>query len=165
MFSTVTTAEGGGWGVSVSTSVGVMHSSEMSSHSVTMTVGSAKELFRRTVTNFNVLKLNSASNSIINMDPELFIKTYGLHYISEVVYGGTFLGFQNLAQREDFCSDSLHIFAKVDVSKAFFSIGGSEDFTHSTSNYNAEMKLTYNIVNRGGPSLTGTGMTPVEMGW
>lgn len=27
------------------------------------------------------------------------------------------------------------------------------------------MKLTYNIVNRGGPSLTGTGMTPIDMGY
>lgn len=47
--NSVTTAEGGGWGVEISASVGLMQSSSMSQKAITMTIGSGITSFRETV--------------------------------------------------------------------------------------------------------------------
>ena len=65
MFSTVTKAEGGGWGVKVSTSVGVMESSTMSQNSLSMTIGAAKTLHSKKIRNIVDLNLTSSAKNLL----------------------------------------------------------------------------------------------------
>lgn len=91
--SSVTNAEGGGWGVEISASVGLMQSSSMSQKSITMTIGSGITLYRDTVRLIETVPLNNASRSLLQRDPDLWVNTYGIHYVSEVVYGASFMGY------------------------------------------------------------------------
>jgi hypothetical protein len=131
--NTITNAEGGGWGVGISASVGVMKNSQMSGKSVTMTVGSAKTLYRKKVRNYPAIPLSNASTSLLSANPDIFVMAYGIHYIAEIVYGGSFLGYQNLAQSHEYGADSLDVFAKLDINETMFTAGGSENFTNTHS--------------------------------
>lgn len=73
--------------------------------------------------------LTDASKSLLQINPDLWVNVYGIHYVSEVVFGASFMGYQCLQQRQEWDSNSLHVFVKVDVSEMFFHAGGSEDFT------------------------------------
>jgi hypothetical protein len=92
----VTKAEGGGWGVKVSASLSLMQDSESSYNSLSFTVGESNTLFKKSIRNPEALKLKPSALSLLKSNPELFLKTYGRHYISEITYGGSFLGAINL---------------------------------------------------------------------
>ena len=38
------------------------------------------------------IALNEAAKHIITKDPELFLRTFGTHYVATITYGGSFLG-------------------------------------------------------------------------
>jgi hypothetical protein len=136
--------------------IGVLHESDGG--------GNADTLYRKAVRNYPVVKLSSASSSLLSANPDIFVMAYGIHYIAEVVYGGSFLGYQNLAQSHEYGQDALNVFAKLDINETMFTAGGSENFTQTHSKLSDSVKLTFNMATRGGPPLNGTGQTPYEMG-
>lgn len=96
--------------------------------------------------------------------PDLWIETYGIHYVSDVLYGASFMGYQCLQQRQEYSANSLHVFAGIDISETFFNVGASEDFSKTHSKYSESIALTFDMGVRGGPPLNGTYATPIEMG-
>jgi len=74
MFDTITSAEGGGWGVKGSASVDVMRQSQTSENTVSFTIGMGKSMFRKTVRNPNKMKLTQVAKDLLNKDPKAFLK-------------------------------------------------------------------------------------------
>ena len=66
MFGAVTAAEGGGWGVKVSTAVGVMWGSSMSQHSLSWTIGAAKTLHSKKIRDTVDMKLTSSAKTLLS---------------------------------------------------------------------------------------------------
>jgi len=57
-----------------------------------LTIGQSNTLYRKFIRNPEGLKLKSSAKSLLDLDPELFLKTYGRHYVHQIKYGGSFLG-------------------------------------------------------------------------
>ena len=130
--SSVTKAEGGGWGVKVSTSVGVMQSSESTENAVSMTIGESNIMYRKYIRNPEGLKLKDSASALLEQDPELFLKTYGRYYVYQIKYGGTFLGVIDVFGKTQQNKSSLSVFASLSVNEVFGSASASEDFENKT---------------------------------
>jgi hypothetical protein len=65
---------------------------------------------------------------LLKNNPELFLKTYGRYYISEITYGGSFLGVINLYGKTSKEDQALNVFAGFNVNDIFYNVGVSESF-------------------------------------
>jgi len=132
MFDTVTSAEGGGWGAKASASVGAMMSSGTSANTLTYTIGGSKTLFRKTIRNPNMLKLTQAAKGLLYNDPMGFLEQYGAHYVSEIEYGGSFLGVIDIYGKSSSEKNSLDVYAGIDANDVYYNAKVSEDFKMKT---------------------------------
>lgn len=168
LFTSIAEGEGYGWGSLLSISGKTQLDSEMSDNSVTLIMGKGKTLFRRFINdNDNMVLTNEATDKLIE-DPVEFLKIYGRYYVKEVHYGGSYLGFHNIAKAKYDSTNETEVFTKYDVNDVFFTRGTSNNFTHTA--YSAilrrEVNWTHHEVYHGGPQPTGANanMDPFEMG-
>ena len=98
-----------------------------------MTIGQSSTLYRKFIRNPEGLKLKKSASDLLDLDPELFLKTYGRNYVHQIKYGGSFLGIIDVYGKTEQHSDSLSIFASLDVNEVFYSVSVSEDFEKKTS--------------------------------
>jgi hypothetical protein len=98
-----------------------------------MTIGQSSTLYRKFIRNPEGLKLKKSASDLLDLDPELFLKTYGRNYVHQIKYGGSFLGIIDVYGKTEQHSDSLSIFASLDVNEVMYSVSASEDFEKKTS--------------------------------
>mmetsp|Transcript_39160 Transcript_39160/g.44660 ORF Transcript_39160/g.44660 Transcript_39160/m.44660 type:complete len:263 (+) Transcript_39160:276-1064(+) len=92
-------AEGSYMGSSGSASVNLMIKKNISSKSVTHTIGGYIYSNQRFVKNKINLKLHAVARRLLTEDPKEFIELYGLNFVSQITDGGTFMGFYSLSTR------------------------------------------------------------------
>merc|ERR1719469_275158 len=88
----VTEAEFGGYGVTVSASFSYMKSSEVTEESIAFFIGASGKTRTRTIQRPVAMRLTAAAREILRQDPREFITRHGLRYIHSITYGGSFLG-------------------------------------------------------------------------
>lgn len=162
--SSVTSAEGGGWGVSVSLGISFMRTSTMSSKSVSFLVGQSSTVYSNQIDNIQGLQLTWTAKSLLQADPKLFLDSYGTHFISGVVYGGSFMGSVTLWEKSTSESSSLDTFAKFDAQTIFFHANASEDFGKSMSSNAYHLDTFAKAEYSGGQMVQFEPSSPLEMG-
>jgi hypothetical protein len=83
----------------------------MSQHSVTLATGASKTLFSKNIQNYVKLNLTAPAKELLDSRPDKFLELYGTHYVSEVVYGASFLGLYNVYSSEQSSTDSISVLA------------------------------------------------------
>lgn len=139
----VTEAEGGGFGVSVSASFAYMKRSQVSEKSLAFFIGANGRTQTRTIQRPVALNLTSAAKDLLKRDPRQFITRHGLRYIHSITYGGSFLGSVTLNSRQTTDDRDVQACASLSVNKGFFSASGSTEFqnTISQQNLNVDVKV------------------------
>lgn len=79
------------------------------------------------------------------------------------MYGGSFIGIQNLNSRTESSSESLEVFASVSANFAFFDVDGSNDFKNKVSSSSSSLKYKTSVKARGGGNLPPSSDDPIQM--
>ena len=111
LMSTTVTAEGGGWGVSISASAPYMSASSLSTQSAGIVLGKSCTLYSKKIKNPSMTALSDTAKTLLQNNPEAFLEAYGVHYVQEIVYGGSFIGSYHMAATQQSDSSSLGVFA------------------------------------------------------
>jgi len=164
LMKSVTKAEGGGFGISVSTGVEAMGTSKTTEASFAFFVGKSATTEQHVIQNPLKLQLNHAALQLLQSDPLQFLKTYGQHYVYEITYGGSFLGSFAMTERHSQRTSDLDVFAEVDASKLFFSAKASEDFEKKSSEASSSVESTANAKHRGGTHIVMNTSSPAALG-
>jgi len=138
----VVKVEGSYMGVSGSGSVGVMANSRVNSKSVSHIIHNSLYSKVTNVRNFSELKLNEVAKRLLEKDPEKFLKLYGFNFVSQITYGGSFLGYFSLSTKTEESQQSLELEATASYTNGFFSAEGSAEFTNRMSENNMELTVT-----------------------
>ena len=92
----------------------------MSESSVDLMCGTSMKTHEKRIKYPQKLKLTEAARALLTGDdPKRFIDSHGAHFISDITYGGSFLGSFHMKQKEQSDSKELSAFAKLDASKVF----------------------------------------------
>jgi len=137
------TAEGTGWGVSISASTDYMQSHSKTSHSVTFWVGKSGDAYSEEFQNVGKIELTSVAAQILALDWRAFINGYGTHYVSKVIYSTQFIGSAQITSTEESTKSSLDVSASMSYS-GFFSASGTAEFSEATEGSNGELKTEVN---------------------
>jgi len=156
----VTEAEFGGYGVTVSASFSYMKSSEVTEESIAFFIGASGKTQTRTIQRPVAMRLTSAAKEILRQDPRQFITRHGLRYIHSITYGGSFLGSVTLNSRETKDDRDIQAFANVSVNKGLWSVGGSQDFQNTLSEVSRNVSVFINAKWVGGSDIQQDYQTP-----
>jgi hypothetical protein len=161
--SSVTDAEGAGWGVKASTSVGVMKNSESTDNAVTMTIGESNIMYRKYIRNPEGLKLTKSASALLKQNPELFLTTYGRHYVYQIKYGGSFLGVIDIFGKTQSNESSLSVFASLSVNEVFGNAKASTDFENKAKDASSFLSVKSTVSTRGGELITSSSTEPYAL--
>jgi len=157
---TVTEAEGGGYGQSVSASFSYMKRSQVSEKSLAFFVGSSGISQTRSIINPGGMKLTSAAKDILQTNPREFIARHGLRYIHSITYGGSFLGSVTLNSKQTVDDSDIDVMAEFSVTggekdekDGVFSVDGSAKFQRTLSKQNLNISVFINAQWGGGSNI------------
>lgn len=159
----VAEAEGGGWGVTLNAGGTYQRLSSVSSSSVDLLCGTSMQTHEKRIKFPEKLALSEPARALLTgSDPKRFIESHGAHFISDIVYGGSFLGSFHLTKIEQKDSKELSAFAKLDASKVYADTNASASFSKQVSSSSSSVKVSSDISRVGGdapewPSGNGTG--------
>ena len=163
MMKVVAEAEGGGWGVTLNAGGTYQRLRSVSSSSVDLLCGTSMRTHEKRIKFPSKLKLSEPARALLTgSDPKRFIESHGAHFISDIVYGGSFLGSFHMTRVEQSDSKDLSAFAKVDASKVFADTNASASFQKQASSSSATVKTATDLARVGGaapswPTGNGTG--------
>jgi hypothetical protein len=160
----VTEAEGGGFGVSVSASFSYLKRSEVSERSIAFFIGASGRSKTRTMQKPVSMKLTSAAKTVLRNDPKRFLSLYGLKYVHTVTYGGSFLGSFTLNSKETSDMKDIQAFASVSVNKGLFSAKASTEFQNTVSQKSGRVSIFASADWKGGSGIISNYATPESMG-
>jgi len=156
----VTEAEGGGYGVSVSASFSYMKRSQVSEKSLAFFIGASGVTRTRSIQNPGEMLLTSAAKELLRQEPREFIARYGLRYIHTITYGGSFLGSVTLNSKKTVDDRDIGVMAGFSVNKGLFSVKGSQDFQNTVSQENLDVSIFINAQWAGGSNISQNYQTP-----
>merc|ERR1711865_75341 len=121
-------AEGGSVGVTVSASVEVMTTSEMSLESVSHIVSGTTYTHNKRIRNAQKLKLTEPAKDLLNTDRERFIRQFGLTFVQSITEGGSFMGTFNMVAKKSSSQQELKAEASFKYEGGVYSAKGSAKF-------------------------------------
>lgn len=125
----------------------------MSENSRSFVVGKTVDVRTTRIRSPGAMRLNSAAKALLQSNPTGyggFLDTYGSHYVSSIVRGGSFFGSFTLSQRATADGSSLGSFAKFSADKVFFEASVSEDFLLTLSTSSQQLRTYANAQFSGG---------------
>jgi len=164
LMSSITEAEGGGFGITVSTGVTAVKQSQTSEASWSFFVGKSEIKEHHVIHNPLKLKLVPAARELLQANPLGFLETYGQHYIYSITYGGSFLGYFSMTERQSRTTSDLEVFAEVDASRLFFSADASTDFQMKSSAASSRVESQANVNYVGGKNVKTDTSSPFALG-
>jgi hypothetical protein len=162
LLNSVTTAEGGGFGVTVSTGVSVATTSQMSESSIAFYIGASELVREEEIFNPGKLQLTGPALSKLQSDPLGFLTEYGPHYAFKVTSGGSFMGYFTLTEKESSSMTDVNVFASFTES-IFFEAKASESFQDKVSSSSSHIKQVSGVTFKGGSATTNTS-SPASLG-
>jgi hypothetical protein len=142
LLDVTTSAEGGGWGMTVSASVGFLTKSELTTSTRAYALGASGEVKTTSIKHPVALQLTDAAANLLARDPLGFLDRHSPNYIYSIVQGGSFLGIVSLNSRQATNTDQLSVGVGFSVTAGLFSAGVSEDFTREVEKKNKNVKMT-----------------------
>lgn len=161
---TVVKAEGGGFGVKVSASFGMMKKSGISENSVSFFIGASGQTQTSRVLNPSRMKLSEPAKVLLAKDPTDFIRRYGYGYVYSMNRGGSFLGSVVMNSKKEHSASDMKAAASMSVRYGFFSAKGSASLkkAEEQSGYRLSVKVATSSV--GGITSLGHDTNPESMG-
>lgn len=163
LMKSITKAEGGAFGVTVSTGVTAMKDSSTTESSWTYLVGETVRTKRNYVKNEQYLKLLPGAKTLLQKDPLGFLNRYGQHYAYSITYGGSFLGYCTLTESHSASTSDLDVFVEVQAHVLFFQAKASEDYSTKTSQTSSRLSSYCYMKWRGGTGIKAQG-SPKDIG-
>jgi hypothetical protein len=142
LIDVTTSAEGGGWGVTVSASVGFLTKGELTTSSRAYILGASGEVKTTSIKNPVSLQLTDAAADLLAKDPLGFLKRHSPNYVHSIVHGGSFLGMVTLNSRRTSKKDGLKFGLGFSVTAGLFSAGVSTDFTREVEKRKKDVRMT-----------------------
>ena len=167
MMSTAVSAEGGGFGYHVSTSVSYMTQSETTDRSVSFFIGQAGTTSTTSIRGVNQLKASPAALELLQQCESptncSFVQLYGMHYIDQIVFGRSFLGSYTMWDHSTSKSSALSVMASFSANEVFFSASVSASFQDSHSQYSHTLNTIANAKWLGGEGIVLNSSSPAGM--
>jgi len=148
MTSAAVSAEGTGWGVSVSASVGYMQSHAYTSNAVSFWVGLSGDAYSEYYQNPSKLKLSSPGTDLLKKDWQEFLQIYGTHFVYKVIYATNFVGSAQLISTSEEHSSDLSVAASMSYS-GFFTASGSASFQSKMEGAHNSLEMRVQAYYRG----------------
>jgi len=146
----VTEAEGGGFGISVSASFSYMKRSQVSEKSTAFFIGSSGRTSVRTLDNPGALKLTDTAKQLLRTNPSLFLQFYSSTFVHTLTYGGSFLGSVTVNSKETSDDRDIGAFAEFSVNKGVFSAGGNSSFQNTINEKTGRVEVFISADWKGG---------------
>jgi len=156
----VTEAEAGGFGVSISSSFSYIKTSQVSEKSLAFFIGASGRTQTRTIQRPVDMRLTAPAKALLQQDPEGFINRHGLKYIHAMTYGGSFLGSVTMNSRETADSRDTEAMASFSVTSGFFSASGSTEFQNKVRQENLNISIFINSKWTGGSDINANFSNP-----
>jgi hypothetical protein len=160
----VTEAEGGGFGVSVSSSFSYLERSQVGERSIAFFIGGSGLSKVRSIRNPLSMKLTPAAKDLLTNDPRRFTELHGLKYVYSINYGGSFLGSFTLNSRNTSDVRDMEAFASVSVNSGLFSVSGQTDFQNTLEQQSSSISTFAGSDWKGGSGINIDYNTPAGMG-
>lgn len=132
LMDTAVSAEGSGWGTSVSASADYMQSHSLTSYSVTYWLGMSGEAYKEKFQNVQKLELTAAASTQLADNWETFIETYGTHYVSELIYTTQFIGSVQISSKTETAKSDLSVAMSMSY-EGLCKASGTAKFDEATS--------------------------------
>jgi hypothetical protein len=161
LLSTIVSAEGGAFGVSVSASAEYVEESTMSQDAVSHTIGSTVFTHKVRVRNALSLKLTNVAKGQLETNPNGFLNTYGRYFTFSTEYGGSFMGSFDLYSSSSTDSNDLSAEASFKYEGGVYSAAGSAKFTERVALENKDLQIESDYNCR--PKVNGAVSTPADL--
>jgi len=146
----ITEAEGGGYGISVSASFSYMKRSQVSEKSTAFFIGSSGRTRVRTLDNPGALKLTDTAKQLLRANASLFLQFYSSTFVHTMTYGGSFLGSVTVNSKETSDDRDIQAFAGFSVNKGIFSVGGNSSFQNTINEKTGRVEVFISADWKGG---------------
>ena len=111
-----------------------------------------------------MMALSDTAKTLLQNNPEAFLEAYGVHYVQDIVYGGSFIGSYHMAAKQQSDSSSLDVFAAASYSSMFFSASASAEFNEAASDAQGSVETHHGFTWDGGPDIVDDVTDPLGMG-
>merc|ERR1719350_1531426 len=150
MTESVTEAEGGGYGVSVSAGFSYMKRSQVSEKSTAFFIGASGRTSTRSLNNPQNLKLTSTAKQLLSVNSSMFLQFYSSTFVHTLTYGGSFLGSVTINSKETSDDRDISAFASFSVNKGLFSASGNTSFKNTINEKTGKVSVFMSADWRGG---------------
>jgi len=150
MTESITEAEGGGFGISVSASFSYMKRSQVSEKSNAFFIGASGRTKTRSLNNPQNLKLTSTAKQLLRANASMFLQFYSSTFVHTLTYGGAFLGSVTVNSKETSDERDISAFAGFSVNKGIFSASGNTSFKNTINEKTGKVSIFMNADWRGG---------------
>jgi len=146
----ITEAEGGGFGVSVSASFSYMKRSQVSEKAQAFFIGASGRTSTRTLDNPGALKLTSTAKQLLTANASMFLQFFSSTFVHTVTYGGSFLGSVTVNSKETSDDRDINAFAAFSVNKGIFSASGNSSFQNTINEKTGKVEIFMSADWKGG---------------
>jgi len=150
MTESITEAEGGGYGISVSAGFSYMKRSQVSEKATAFFIGSSGRTSTRSLNNPQNLKLTSTAKQLLRANSSMFLQFYSGTFVHTITYGGSFLGSLTLNSKETSDDRDIGAFASFSVNKGVFSASGNTSFKNTLNEKSGRIEQFMSADWRGG---------------
>merc|ERR1719464_1787257 len=150
MTESITEAEGGGFGISVSASFSYMRRSQVSEKAAAFFIGASGRTRVRTLDNPGALKLTSTAKQLLTANASLFLQFYSSTFVHTMTYGGSFLGSVTVNSKETSDDRDINAFAGFSVNKGIFSASGNSSFQNTINEKTGKVEIFMSADWKGG---------------
>merc|ERR550532_3505036 len=150
MTESITEAEGGGFGISVSASFSYMKRSQVSEKATAFFIGASGRTSTRTLDNPGALKLTATAKQLLTANPAMFLQFYSSTFVHTLTYGGSFLGSVTLNSKETSDDRDIGAFAGFSVNKGLFSASGNTSFKNTIEEKTGKVSMFMSADWKGG---------------
>merc|ERR1719422_1732102 len=150
MTESITEAEGGGFGISVSASFSYMRRSQVSEKATAFFIGASGRTRIRTLDNPGALKLTDTAKQLLRANPALFLQFYSSTFVHTLTYGGSFLGSVTVNSKETSDDRDIQAFAGFSVNRGIFDVGGNSSFQNTINEKTGKVSIFMNADWKGG---------------
>merc|ERR1719422_1242827 len=150
MTESITEAEGGGFGISVSAGFSYMKRSQVSEKATAFFIGASGRTSTRSLNNPQNLKLTSTAKQLLRANPSMFLRFYSSTFVHTLTYGGSFLGSVTVNSKETSDDRDISAFAGFSVNKGIFSAGGNSSFQNTINEKTGRVEVFISADWKGG---------------
>jgi len=150
MTESITEAEGGGYGISVSASFSYMKRSQVSEKATAFFIGASGRTSTRSLNNPQNLKLTSTAKMLLRANSSMFLQFYSATFVHTLTYGGSFLGSVTINSKETSDDRDIGAFASFSVNKGIFSASGNTSFKNTINEKTGKVSVYMSADWKGG---------------